>query len=133
MRIQTRARQVRKYLRGMTLTEVAISTAIIGTTLVATTGSFLSSISATSHAKHQSEAMVFMQTVMEDLSAQPFANLAAFNGDRVFNNGTEARSRMVADITVFAAAAGLQQVTVVVRDLNIGTEYGRVATLRADR
>jgi hypothetical protein len=40
---------------------------------------------------------------------------------------------MVADITIFAAAAGLQQVTVVVRDLNIGTEYGRVATLRADR
>jgi hypothetical protein len=110
-----------------------ITLALITTGLLAAAGSFSTSLTSVQVAQKQSEAGVFLTTVLENLRAQPFVGLLAFNGDRIFDGVDEDRSRYVAELTVFQAGVGLVQIDVRVLELDTDRELTRVATLRADR
>jgi type II secretory pathway pseudopilin PulG len=123
----------RRSRTGLTVIEIMITLALVTTGLLAAAGSFSTSLSSVQAAQQQSEAGVFLATVLENLKAQPFAGLLAFNGDRLFDGTDEDQSRYVAELTVFQAGVGLVQIDVRVLDLDTDRELTRVATLRADR
>jgi hypothetical protein len=118
---------------GLTVLEITITLTIVTTVLMAAAGALLSSLSAVSSAQRMSRATVFLQTVMEDLAAQPYDNLLAFNGNTVFDQGTAAQSNYQATISVFTAQVNLRQVNVVLTDRHANREIGRVTTLRCSR
>ncbi len=118
---------------GLTVLEITITLTIVSTVLMAAAGALLSSLSAVSSAARTSRATVFLETVMEDLAAQPFDNLLAFNGDTIFDQVTAANSNYSCNLTVFTAAVDLCQVDVVLRDMRGNRELGRVTTLRCSR
>lgn len=113
--------------------EVTIALTIVSTLLMASAGAFLSSISAVNAAQRRSVATVFLATVMEDLSAQTYADLPTFNGNRIYDKPTAAASNYAVDLTVFLTAVDLQQVQAVLTDLRTNREVGRLTTLRARR
>lgn len=118
---------------GMTLIEVTIALAVVATVLLASAGSFSQSITAVKNARRTSEAGAFLQTVMEDLSAQPYTNLLSFNGNRIYDGAAASSSNYSADLTVFTSSVDLIQVQAVVTDLQSGRELCRIATLRSNR
>jgi hypothetical protein len=118
---------------GLTVLEITITLTIVTTVLMAAAGALLSSLSAVSSAARMSRATVFLETVMEDLAAQPYDNLLAFNGNTVFDQTTASQSNYQATITVFTAAVNLRQVDVVLTDRHGNREIGRVTTLRCSR
>lgn len=118
---------------GFSVLEVVLAMTIVTTVLMAAAGALLSSLSTMTSAQRMSRATVFLETVMEDLSAQPYANLLAFNGNQINDQATLAQSNYRATIAVFNAAVNLRQVNVVLTDLRNNREIGRVTTLRASR
>jgi type II secretory pathway pseudopilin PulG len=111
--------------------EVTIALTIVATLLMASAGAFLSSISAVNAAQRRSVATVFLETVMEDLSAQAYVDLPSFNGNRIFDRPTAAASSYAVDLTVFLTAVDLQQVQAVLTDLRTNRVVGRLTTLRS--
>lgn len=123
----------RSTLAGVTIVEVTIALAIVTTVLTASAGAFLSNISTARTAQSISRATVFLETVMQDLSAQAYEDLPAFNGDRVFDDATEAASDYSVRLAVFEAGVGLLQVQAVLTDLGTDRELGRLTTFRCAR
>lgn len=119
--------------RGLTLLEVTIALTIVATVLMVSVGAFGSSIKAVNSAQRRSRATVFLQTIMEDVSAQPYDNLLAFNGNRFMDQATAARSNYAVDLSVFVVSLDLEQVQGVLTDLRTNREIGRVTTLRSRR
>jgi hypothetical protein len=113
--------------------EITITLTIVTTVLMAAAGALLSSLSAVASAQRTSRATVFMETVMEDLAAQPYDNLLTFNGNTVFDQATLAGSNYTANISVFPVAVNLRQVDVILNDRRGNREIGRVTTLRCSR
>lgn len=113
--------------------EVTIAMSVIMTILLASAGAFGSSIGAVNSARRTSRASLFLETVMEDVSAQSYANLFAFDGNQVYDHATAAVSEFQVGLTVTQAAIGLRRIDAVVTDLRNNREMGRVATLRAER
>lgn len=118
---------------GLSLLEITIALTVVSTVLLASVGAFGSSISAVNSARRTSRASVFLETVMEDLSAQSYDNLLAFNGNRIYDQTTAAKSSFAVDLTVFVAALDLERIDAVVVDLHSNREIGRVSTMRAKR
>ena len=118
---------------GLTVLEVTIALTIVSTVLVASAGAFMSSVSSARNAQRQSMGTVFLQTVMEDLAAQPYDNLLAFNGNTIFDQPTAAASNYSVVITVFVAAVDIQQIQCVMTDRRTNREIGRVSTMRSRR
>lgn len=127
-----RARRARSRA-GLTVLEITITLTIVTTVLMAAAGALLSSLSAVSSAQRTSRATVFLETVMEDLSAQPYENLLAFNGNTIFDGGTAAASNFDANVSVFTVAVNLRQIDVVLTDRRTNRDIGRVTTLRCAR
>jgi Tfp pilus assembly protein PilV len=119
--------------RGLSLLEVTIAMSVIMTILLASAGAFGSSISTVNSARRTSRASLFLETVMEDVSAQSYANLLAFNGNHVYDHATASVSEFQVALTVTQAAVGMRRVDAVVTDLRNSREIGHVVTLRAER
>lgn len=119
--------------RGITILEITIAVAVITTVLMASAGAFVSSLSSVESAQRRTRATVYLESVMENISAQPYDNLPSFNGNRLYDNAVVASSNYAADIRVFTAALDLQQVEVILTDLRSNTEITRVTTLRSRR
>jgi hypothetical protein len=113
--------------------EVTIAMSVACTVLLATAGAFASSLSAVRVSERTSQGTVFLETVMEDLSAQPYSDLPAFNGNRIYDQATANRSNYAVDLTVFVTAIELQRVEASLVDLRTNREIGRLITLRSDR
>jgi hypothetical protein len=113
--------------------EVTIAFTIVCTVLMASAGAFTSGLVAVRGAQARSRGTVFMETVMEDLSAQPYDSLLAFNGNRIYDAPTIARSNCSVDLSVFLAAVDLLQVEAILKDVRTGREIGRLSTLRTRR
>jgi prepilin-type N-terminal cleavage/methylation domain-containing protein len=128
-----RRRGLSRARAGLTLLEVSIALLIVCSVLTASASAFLTNISAVSSAQRRSRATLFLETVLEDLSAQDYDNLAAFDGNQVFDQATLARSNYTVDLTVFLAAVDLMQVRAVLTDRRTNLEVGRVTTLRSRR
>ena len=117
----------------MTVLEVTIALTIVSTVLMASAGAFFTSIRAVDGAQRRSRATVFLETVMEDLSAQTYPNLAAFNGNRIFDQATLAQSNYAVDLTVFEVAVDLSQIQARLLDLRTNREISRATTQRSRR
>jgi Tfp pilus assembly protein PilV len=125
--------RVRRRAAGLGLVEVTIAIALLVTGLMATARALASSITAVNEAQRMNRAAMFLETVMEDVVAQPYANLLALDGNQLTDATTADTSNFTVSMTVFQAAANLIQVDAVLRDLRSGREVGRVTTLRARR
>lgn len=113
--------------------EVTIAMSVMMTILLASAGAFGSSVNTVNSARRLSRASLFLETVMEDMSAQDYANLLAFNGNRVYDKVTAAASDFEVDLAVTQTAVGLRRVDAILLDRRTNRELGHVATLRADR
>ena len=119
--------------RGITILEVTIAVAVVTTVLMASAGAFVTSLSSVESAQRRTRATVFLETVMENITAQPYDNLSSFNGNHLYDNTSASNSNYSVDVTVFTAALDLQEVQAVLRDLRTDTEITRVTTLRSRR
>ena len=129
MKVQRNKASVRSRA-GITLLEVTIAIIVIATVLLTSAGAFTTSLRGVNRAQLQSRGAVFLQTVMEDVGAQPYANLSAFNGNRIYDKATATTSNFSVDLTVFVAAVDLQQVRAVLTDLRTQRVLARVSTVR---
>ena len=118
---------------GLSALEVTIAMTIVSTILLASAKAFSTNFTAVNTAQSMTRGAVFLETVMEDLSVQPYENLAAFNGNRIYDGATAQRSSYAVDLTVFLAAVDLQQVQAVLTDLRTNREIARLTTLRSRR
>ncbi|MBL8859248.1 MAG: hypothetical protein JNL28_12125 [Planctomycetes bacterium] len=117
----------------MSLLEITIAMSVIMTIMLASVSAFGSSIGAVNSARRTTRATVFLETVMEDLSAQPYDNLLTFNGNRIFDQATAAASDFAVDVATFQTAVGMRRVDAVLTDLRTNRELGRLATIRSDQ
>lgn len=133
--MKTQLHRIRRLSRraGLTLIEVTIALSVVATVLMASAGSFTTSISSAKSARRTSEAAAYLQTVMEDLSAQPYDNLLSLNGNRVYDTSSAATANFAADITTFSSALDLIQVQVVCTDMRTNQAMGQIVTLRSNR
>lgn len=118
---------------GLTVLEVTIALSVISTVLLASAQALSSTISAVKTAQRTSCATVFLSTVMEDISAQSYDDLLAFNGNRIFDQQAAANSNYAVDLRVFVTSIDLRQIEAVLIDLRTNREIARVTTLRSKR
>ena len=133
MRILVRRPVARHRVAGLTILETVIAMAILFTALLASAQTMARSISVVNDAQRMDRASIFLETVMEDLAAQPYANLLAFDGNHLTDRATAAQSMYGVDLTVFQSAVDLVQIQAVLRDERTGRELGRATTLRSRR
>ncbi len=119
--------------RGFTVLEVTVALLIVSTVLVSLTGAFLTSAQAVHSAKGSSRGTVFLQSVMEDLAAQPYDALPSFNGDRIFDKDTRQASNWSVDLSVFQAGVDLEQLDATLVDLRTTRVIAQLSTLRSKR
>jgi hypothetical protein len=117
----------------VTIVEVTLALAIVTTVLTASAGAFMSNLSTARTAQRISRATLFLETVMQDLSAQVYDDLPAFNGNRFFDGASEAASDYSITLAVFAAGIDLLQIQAVLTDLRSDRELGRLTTYRSAR
>lgn len=127
-----RARTRRRVL-GLSIVEVTIAIAILFTGLMAAARTLASSVNVVNDARRTGRAALFLETVMEDVAAQPYADLLALDGNQIADGDTAAESSFRATLTVFQSAVDLIQVEAVLADARTGREMGRVTTLRSRR
>jgi hypothetical protein len=118
---------------GVTLVEVSVAILVAAGLLMASAAAFSSSLSGVTQAEKLSGGALFLETSLEDLTAQPFENLLALNGTRLYQGQTAAGSRYAIDVVVFPAEVNLLQVSATLVELSTGREAGRVTTLRSGR
>ena len=118
---------------GLTLIEVSISLVILSGVLLASTSAFSTSLSASARAERMTAGGIFLDTVLENVSAQVYDNLLSFDGTRVFQNTNANDSNFAVDLTVFAVEVDLLQVTSELIDLRTGRRVVRISTLRSRR
>lgn len=126
-------RRVSSNKAGLTVIEVSISMMIVATFMLASAGAFTSSIKSTEFSRRTTSAAVFLETTMEDVSAQAYPNLLTLNGNQIFDVTDANDSNYRVDLTVFTVELNLIQVRAVVTDLQRGREVGRLSAQRSDR
>jgi len=118
---------------GFSVLEVTIALLIVSTVLVSLTGAFLTSAQAVHSAKGSSRGTVFLQSVMEDLAAQPYDALPSFNGNRIFDRDTQRASNWSVDLAVYPSGVDLEQVDATLFDLRTARVIAQLSTLRSRR
>lgn len=117
----------------MTLIEVSVSIVILGAVLLASASAFSSTLKATGQAHRTQGAAVFLESTMENISAQAYANLLSLDGNQLFENNNAGDSNYSVDLDVWLTAVDLLQVRAVLTDLRTGRVLARVTTLRSRR
>jgi len=117
----------------MTLIEVVVSMAVIATILMASAAAFSQPLIATDRAKRTTGAAIFLETTMENISAQSFDNLLALNGNTIFDQTSALDSRYAINLTVFVPELNLIQIQAVVTDLRSNDPVGRLTSLMSRR
>ena len=128
-----RAGRHRRDRAGMTLIEVVVSMAVIATILMASAAAFSQPLIATDRAKRTTGAAIFLETTMENISAQSFDNLLALNGNTIFDQTSALDSRYAINLTVFVPELNLIQIQAVVTDLRSNDPVGRLTSLMSRR
>lgn len=117
---------------GMSLVEVMIASGIAAVLLMATAATFFGNMKAIGTAKSITSGAIFLESVQENISAQPYQNLLALNSNAIFDDGVEATSQYRADITTFQSGIGIIQISVSLVDLRSDVVLGRLVTVRSD-
>ena len=118
---------------GFTVLEVTIALLIVSTVLVSLTSAFLTSAQAVHSAKGTSRGTIFLQSVMEDMSAQPYDSLLGFNGNHVIDSADQQHSNWAVDLAVFQSGVDLVQVDARLTDLRTAHVIAQLSTLRSRR
>ena len=118
---------------GMSLIEVTLAMSVVATVLLASSLAFTSSLTAVGRAERTTDAAVYLETVMQNLTAQDFDNLLAMNGNQFFDGANLAASQFTVDLTVFNLQANLLQVEGVLSERRTNRVLGQVTTYRSRR
>lgn len=118
---------------GFTLVEVTISAVVLAFLMMASSSAFVGNLRGVSESRRTAEAAVFLETTFENLAAQPYDNLLALNGNRVFDGLSAGTSDFALDLAAFQSDVDLIQVTAVLVDLRSGREVSRSVMLRSNR
>ena len=106
---------------------------IVATVLLAAARAFSSSLGAVGQARDTTNAAIFLEPTLEDVTTQPYDNLLSLNGNRLFDGTDAGDSQFAIDRAVFLTEVDLVQMRAVVGDLRTGDEIGRATTLRSRR
>jgi Tfp pilus assembly protein PilV len=115
------------------LIEVTISVVIATVLMLATAAAFSENLQAVEHAERVGDATLFLETILEDVSAVNYGNLLALDGNQLFDGSTLSASNFTVDLTVFQVEVGLLQVNAALTDLRRGRVLTRTSSLRASR
>jgi Tfp pilus assembly protein PilV len=114
----------------MTVLEVTVAMAVTAVIVLGSTAAFMGSLTSVNTSERLGRAAAFAETVLEDLSAQPYDQLLTFNGNTMYDQDKLADSDFEVELTVFVAEVNLIQVSAVLNDLRSGRELGSFTTLR---
>lgn len=128
-----RAAANRRSRRGLSLVEVVVALTLVTGVMLGASAGFSGSLAAVDRAQQLQDARSHLQTVLEDVAAQPFDNLLALNGNQVLSGASASSSAFVTDLTVFQAQVDLLQIRAVTRDQSTGQQIASVTTLRSRR
>ncbi|MDA1263958.1 MAG: hypothetical protein O2816_02630 [Planctomycetota bacterium] len=115
---------------GLTLIEVTISLVVATVMLLGTAAAFSENIQTVDQAERLADGALFLETTLESLSAVPYSDLLALDGNQVFDGETFARSNFTVNVTVFAAEVGLLQISAALIDRRTNRQIGRAHALR---
>lgn len=107
--------------------------AIVAVLLLATAATFSSSIFTANQAREITDGAIFLETAMEDLSAQPYVNLLALHGNVIYDGEHEDDSQYALELSVFQQEVDLIQIVAQLTLLQSGRGAGKVTTLRSRR
>lgn len=107
--------------------------ALIGGVLLASASAFSGTLRATSQSARMTQAAVFLESTLENVGAQNYDNLLAFDGNQVFDGLGAGNSEFRVDLSVFLSQVDLIQIQATLTDLDTGRVVGRVTTLRSNR
>ncbi len=125
---------VRSTLRaGFTLIEITISAVVVAILMMASVAAFSGSLRGVDESRKLSEGAALLRTAMENVSAQPYANLLALDGTQVFDNTDADDSNHRVGLSAFLSQVDLIQVEARLTDLHTGRVVGRTALLRSAR
>ena len=91
------------------------------------------SLKAVNSARRVTGGSQYLASVMQNLAAQPYANLLAMNGNQLFDQATLADSNFTVDIVAFETEIDLLQLEATLNDRRTGRELGTITTLRTKR
>lgn len=118
---------------GMTLLEVTIAMSIVAVVMLAAAAGFARNLSAVEQARTTTDAAIFLDSVVENVEAQPYDDLLSLNGNRIFSGTGAADSRYAVDLAVFLADVDLLQIGAVLVELPSERQLGRVTWQRTRR
>ena len=119
--------------RGLTLLEMSIAMGILSVILAGVAMGFGASLKAVNSARRVTGGAQYLESVMQNLAAQPYANLQAMNGNQFFDQPLLADSNFTVDLTTFETEVDLLQIEATLSDRRTNRELGTVTTLRTRR
>lgn len=117
----------------MTLLEMSIAMAILSVILAGVAMGMGSSLKAVNSARRVTGGAQYLQSVMHNLSAQPYENLLVMNGNQFFDQALLADSNFTVDLVTFETEIDLLQLEATLRDRRTSRELGTVTTMRTRR
>jgi type II secretory pathway component PulJ len=133
MKTLKRSRHPKAGAEGLTLIEVTISMLIVATVLLASAQTFAMSLKATDQAHNTTDAAVYLETAMEDLSAQPFKQVLSLHGETIFDGEDLDSSHYSIGLEVFLVEVDLLQINALVTELATGRVVCRLASQRCHK
>lgn len=118
---------------GLTLIEVTVACSVVATVLLAAASGFTGSLKSVGQSKSISRASVYLESVMEDLSALDYDALLAKNGAQYFDHTNALDSKFSVSLVVFPAQLDLLQLRATLTDLQTGDTLGTLTTQRSRR
>jgi len=116
---------------GLTLVEVMIASVVVTILVLGAAAAFSESIGGANAAKRMTSGVLYLETVAENVGAQPTANLLGLDGTSLFDGPDAARSEFRVDLTVFEAELGLLQVELTLFELQTGRSLGTAVMQRS--
>ena len=119
--------------RGLSLLEMSIAMALLAIVLTGMAMGFGASFKAVNGAKRVTGGSKFLESVMQNVGAQPYDNLLAMNGNQFFDQTTLGDSNFTVDLVVFQTEVELLQVEATLTDTLTTRELATITTLRSQR
>ncbi len=119
--------------RGLTLLEMSIAMAVLAVVLSGVAMGLGASLRAVEGARRVTGGSAYLETVMQNVAAQPYDNLLPMNGNQLFDQPLPADSNYRVDLTIFAVDIDLVQIDAQLVDLRTGRPVGTVTTQRCRR
>lgn len=117
----------------MTLIEVSISSVIVVILLLASSMAFVGNMKTAGQAQSLTGSGIFLETVMEDITAVDYANLLVLDGNQIFENNDATDSSFRVDLDVSLLEVDLVSITAVLRELPSDRQLIRLTSLRCRR